>query len=91
MPHLPLLLASLFLSFCLASSLSSANAGSFQKVTFKTEDGAIIEGTFFEEKKNRAVMFAHGKVFNKESWYPLCEWLQKEGIASLALNPNRSS
>jgi alpha-beta hydrolase superfamily lysophospholipase len=86
MPHLPLLLASLFLSFCLASSLSRANAGSFQKVTFKTEDGAIIEGTFFEEKKNRAVVFAHGKVFNKESWYPLCERLQKEGIASLAID-----
>jgi pimeloyl-ACP methyl ester carboxylesterase len=82
----PFLTAFILLSFCLGFTLSNADAGSFQKVTFKTEDGAIIEGTLFEGKKSRAVVFAHGMVFNQESWYPLAERLQKEGIASLAID-----
>ena len=65
---------------------SSSDANSFQKVTFKTEDGALIEGSFFQGKRDQAVVLAHGKVFNKESWYPLCERLQKEGISSLAID-----
>ena len=86
MPHFLFLLTRIFLSFCLGLTLSEADVSSFQTVTFTTEDGATIEGNFFKGKKGRAVVFAHGKVFNKESWYPLCERLQKEGIASLAID-----
>ena len=85
MSSFPFLTAFILLSFCLGSSLANASGSSYQKVTLKTEDGAVIEGAFFEGKKDRAVVFAHGKVFNKESWYSLCERLQQEGITSLAI------
>ena len=80
------LLALLFPYFSLQLSPSSAAVNNYQKVTFKTEDGAVIEGSFFKAKKTRAVVFAHGAVFSKESWYPLAERLQKKGIASVAID-----
>jgi predicted alpha/beta hydrolase len=86
LPQFPFLTAFILLSFGLGSFLVNASGGSYQKVTFTTEDGAPIEGAFFEGKKGRVVVFAHGAVFNKESWYPLCERLQKEAIASLAID-----
>jgi len=70
--------AFIFLSFCPGLSFANADAGTFQKVTFTTEDGATIKGAFFEGKEIRAVVSAHGKVFNKESWYPLAKCLQKK-------------
>ena len=93
------LLSLLFLSFSFHPSLPSEGVNNYQKVTFKTEDGAIIEGSFFKGKKTRAVVFAHGAVFSKESWYPLSESLQKQGIASISIDfrgygnstPGRSS
>jgi alpha-beta hydrolase superfamily lysophospholipase len=66
--------------------LSLSSASNYQKVTFETEDGARIECSFFEARKIQAVVFAHGAVFNKESWYPLAECLQKEGVSSLAID-----
>lgn len=72
--------------FSLQLSISTAKSTNCKKVTFSTEDGATIEGSFFKGKKNQAVVFAHGAVFNKESWYPLAENLQKLGIASLAID-----
>ena len=32
------------------------------------------------------VIFAHGAIFNKESWYFLAEKLQQKGIASLSID-----
>ena len=81
-----LLVALLFLSFRLQLPLSNAGVSDYQKVTFKTEDGAVIEGAFFKGIKTRAVVFAHGAIFNKESWYPLAERLQKQGVASIAVD-----
>ena len=49
----------------------------FQNVTFTTEDGARIEAAFFDGGQGRAVVFAHGAVFDRESWYPLAERLKK--------------
>jgi len=80
------LLALLFPYFIFQLSLSSAAVNNYQKVTFKTKDVTLIEGSFFKAKKTRAVVFAHGAVFSKESWYPLAERLQKQGIASITID-----
>lgn len=61
-------------------------ASGFKKASFKTRDGGSIEGSFFEGMEERALVFAHGKAFNKESWYPLAERFQEEGYASLAID-----
>jgi len=86
LPKFLFLLTFLLFYLTLQFSISSAGVDNYQKVTFKTEDGAVIDGAFFEGKKTRAVVFAHGAVFNKESWYPLAERLQKQGITSLAID-----
>jgi alpha-beta hydrolase superfamily lysophospholipase len=83
-PKLYLLL--IFLSFSIVLSPSLSAASNYQKVTFETEDGARIECSFFEARKTQAVVFAHGAVFNKESWYLLAEGLQKEGVSSLVID-----
>ena len=61
-------------------------AADFVEETFETEDGVSIDASFFGGEEALAVIFAHGGVFDKESWYPLAEALQKEGHASLSLN-----
>lgn len=58
----------------------------FKLVNFKTEDGGTIEASLFEGTKDLAVVFSHGAVFNKESWYVLCEKLQAKGVTSLSLD-----
>jgi len=58
----------------------------FELITYTTEDGGIIEASFFEADQNLVVIFAHGAIFNKESWYFLAERLHKEGISSLSLD-----
>ena len=80
--YLPSVFSSLFFIFCLSVSVAS----NYQEVTLRTEDGGKIVGSFFEEKKDRGVVFTHGAVFNKESWYSLSERLRKEGISSLAID-----
>lgn len=66
-------------------SISVANNG-FELINFKTDDGGRIEASYFEGNKDLAVIFAHGAVFNKESWYFMAEKLQKQGISSLSID-----
>jgi pimeloyl-ACP methyl ester carboxylesterase len=75
-------LSFLFFIFC----LSVAVASNYQEVTFSTEDGGRIVGSFYEGKKVRGVVFTHGAIFSKESWYSLSERLKKDGISSLAID-----
>lgn len=58
----------------------------FKLVTFNTEDGGTIEASFFDGGKDLAVVFAHGAVFNKESWYFMAEKLQSKGVSSLSID-----
>jgi pimeloyl-ACP methyl ester carboxylesterase len=58
----------------------------FQAVEFETSDGGRIHASLFEGSKNKAVILAHGAVFNKESWYPLALRLKKEGLTSLSID-----
>ena len=58
----------------------------FKIIQYVTEDNGKTEGALFESGKNRVVLFAHGAVFNKESWYFLCELLKEHGISSLSID-----
>jgi pimeloyl-ACP methyl ester carboxylesterase len=58
----------------------------FKLITYKTEDGGNIEGSLFEGSKDLAVVFAHGAIFDKESWYFLCEKLQSKNVTSLSID-----
>ncbi|MDH5399409.1 MAG: alpha/beta hydrolase [Cyclobacteriaceae bacterium] len=81
------------LVFTLLSSVQSiqifeecAVENEFEHVKFTTIDGGQIEGALFEAGKERVVLFAHGAVFNKESWYFLCEELKRKGLSSLSID-----
>ena len=63
----------------------SAN-NNYELITYTTEDGGVIEASFFEGSQGLVVVFAHGAIFNKESWYFIAEKLQKENISSLSLD-----
>ncbi len=63
----------------------TANDG-FELISYTTEDGGVIEASYFEADKDLVVIFAHGAIFNKESWYFLAERLQKEGVSSISLD-----
>ena len=58
----------------------------FELITYTTKDDGIIEASFFKAEQDFVVIFAHGAIFNKESWYFLAERLQKEGISSLSID-----
>ena len=58
----------------------------FELVKFDVEDGGSIEGAFFSAKSKKAVIFAHGAIFNKESWYFLTEKFQNLNVASLSID-----
>ena len=62
-----------------------ANTNSYELITYTTEDGGVIEASFFKGG-DLVVIFAHGAIFNKESWYFMAERLQKESISSLSLD-----
>lgn len=58
----------------------------FEVITFSTEDGGLIEASFFKGDRDLVVIFAHGAIFNKESWYFMAEKLREENISSLSLD-----
>ncbi len=70
----------------LLNNLEMKSQHSFELVKFNTEDDGIIEAAFFPAQKSKVVIFAHGAIFNKESWYFLAKKFQKENIASLSID-----
>lgn len=58
----------------------------FKLITYKTEEGGAIEASFFDGGKELAVVFAHGAIFNKVSWYFMAEKIQSKGVASLSID-----
>ncbi|PHQ57697.1 MAG: hypothetical protein COC16_00125 [Lutibacter sp.] len=58
----------------------------FELVNFNTEDGGKVEAAYFNAGKNKIVIFAHGAIFNKESWYFLAEEFQEIGVAVLSID-----
>ncbi|MCF6169065.1 alpha/beta fold hydrolase [Lutibacter sp.] len=76
----------LFIGSINAQSKMIADTTHFKLVNYVTEDGGSIEASFFKASKKRVVIFAHGAVFNKESWYFMAKKLQKKGISSLSID-----
>src|SRR5210317_959602 len=65
---------------------TAAGAEPFGLVQFGTDDGGRIEASFFKAGKDKAVIFTHGAVFNKESWYFLAEMFQQKGVSALSID-----
>jgi len=74
----------LFLFTLLNSSMVVAKP--YELVNFDTGDGGKIGASFFHASNSKAVIFAHGAIFNKESWYFLAEAFQRKGITALPLD-----
>ena len=58
----------------------------FKLVDFSSEDGGKVEAAYFGSGKTKMVIFAHGAIFNKESWYFLAEEFQQMGVSSLSID-----
>ncbi len=77
------LLSLLYLFSCQKSGIGKEK---FELVTFSTEDNGLIEAAFFKASSKKAVIFAHGAVFNKESWYFLTEKFQQQNVSCLSVD-----
>ncbi len=76
---------SLFILFAIFCS-PTAFAQSFELRDFGTKDGGRIEASFFEASNTRVVIFAHGAIFDKKSWYFLAQDFQRQGISALSID-----
>ena len=80
------LLTVFFSLILMVINVQSIMANDYELITYNTEDGGVIEASFFKGDQDFAVIFAHGAIFNKESWYFMAERLQKVWISSLSLD-----
>ena len=81
-------LAPIALSALLLSAMaltSSASAADFREVTFEASDGAAVYANLYG-KGDSAVVLAHGRAFNKESWDAQAKELVKSGLLVLAID-----
>jgi len=69
----------------LALFASAINAQEQQSVSYVTTDGGEIYANYFHAGP-RAVVLAHGAIFNKESWQGLIENLLKNNISVLSID-----
>ena len=58
----------------------------FKLVEFSSKDGGKVEAAYFDSGKEKIVIFTHGAIFNKESWYFLAEEFQGLGISALSID-----
>jgi len=79
-PYLPQIL---LLGWCL--SLHAQEPDVARAVSFETADGGTIHALLYGQGK-RAVVLAHGAVFNKESWEQFSKRLAARGFLVLALD-----
>jgi pimeloyl-ACP methyl ester carboxylesterase len=63
----------------------SASAADFREVSFKASDGARVYANLYG-KGDHAVVLAHGRAFNKESWDAQAKDLVKSGLLVLAID-----
>lgn len=77
----------LFVSFCLCLFAASLPVLSeeFKEVSFKASDGGTIYANLYGEG-DRAVLLAHGSVFNKESWHDMALELKRRGLRAMAID-----
>lgn len=64
---------------------SSASAADFREVSFAASDGATVYANLYGEG-DQAVVLAHGRAFNKESWDLQAKELVQAGLRVLAID-----
>jgi len=72
----------------LSLAVTGASAGAPQaplSVSYPTADGGTIHADLYGDGAH-AVLLAHGRVFDKESWEPLARQLQAAGYQALAID-----
>lgn len=75
-----LALAGLFLLFhCVAAAADPKD------VMFATSDGGRVDADLYGQG-DKGVVFAHGAIFNKQSWEPLARRIADKGLRALAIN-----
>jgi hypothetical protein len=72
----------IFVNLCYGTEINI----NYKELRIKSESGVESDIAFFDGGKKRAVIFAPGASFSKESWYFLAERFQEEKIASVSLN-----
>jgi esterase/lipase len=66
-------------------SCSSPDPQAFAQVSFETADGGKVNANLYGNG-DHAVVLAHGKIFNKESWHNLARHLASKGFQALAID-----
>ena len=76
----------LLVALCLfAVVFSAAAAQSPEDVSFPTEDGGMVDADLYGQG-DKGVVFAHGAIFNKQSWAPLAKRVAALGFKALAID-----
>lgn len=75
----------LFLLAALVLAPFAAAAQSPTDVTFPTSDGGTVDADLYGTG-TRGVVFAHGAIFNKQSWAPLAQRIAQHGFRALAID-----
>jgi pimeloyl-ACP methyl ester carboxylesterase len=69
----------------LAVAFTVAAAQSPEDVSFATADGGVVDADVYGQG-TRGVVFAHGAIFNKQSWAPLAKRIAAQGFRALAID-----
>jgi hypothetical protein len=69
----------------IATLLLTAIAAAQEHVSFLTRDGGLVHADLYG-KGDRAVVLAHGRRFNKESWKTQAQALEQAGFHVLAID-----
>jgi len=65
--------------------ITTSAASSPQDVSFASADGGMIDADLYGQG-TRGVVFAHGAIFNKQSWAPLARRIAALGYRALAID-----
>lgn len=71
--------------FALGSCAQSRPQGSSERVTFRTQDGFVLEGTLFGSG-SKAVVLAHMYPADESSWFDFARRLEDHGYLALTFN-----
>jgi pimeloyl-ACP methyl ester carboxylesterase len=73
------------LGFLVMLLVNTSAAQSPKEVSFPTADGGMIDADLYGQG-SYGVVFAHGAIFNKESWEPLAKRIAALGYRALAID-----
>lgn len=71
--------------FATLFTASAMAAQSPKDVSFSTPDGGMVDADLYGHG-SRGVVFAHGAIFNKQSWAPLAKRIAAQGYRALAID-----